>query len=151
MFLKNYQQLQAQRLHAMAKCVKTNGISSMTITRRSQIIMNYHEGTSHNPSYWETNLKEKEKENFHLPRQFNEECYNVIEVFQRERNVNIPMHVWDLQGLGDAIYVQSKEGHEEIVLVRPFMCKICPRMMMPQKITKNIDNNLVTNLTKEII
>lgn len=38
-FLKNYKRLQAQRLHAMARCVKTNGISSMTITRRSYIIM----------------------------------------------------------------------------------------------------------------
>lgn len=33
-FLKNYKQVQAQRLHAMARCVKTNGISSLTITRR---------------------------------------------------------------------------------------------------------------------
>jgi hypothetical protein len=24
-------------------------------------ILDYHEGTSHNPSYWEMNLKEKEK------------------------------------------------------------------------------------------
>jgi hypothetical protein len=48
-----------------------------------------------------------------------------------ERNVNTPMHVWDLQGLGDGIYVQSKEGHEEIVLVRLVMRKICARMMMP--------------------
>lgn len=38
-FLKNYKRLQVQRLHAMARCVKTNGISSMTITRRSYIIM----------------------------------------------------------------------------------------------------------------
>jgi hypothetical protein len=35
MFLKNYKQLQVQRLHVMARCVKTNRISSMTITRRS--------------------------------------------------------------------------------------------------------------------
>jgi hypothetical protein len=90
-------------------------------------LLYYHESTSHNPSYWEMNLKEK----FHLLRQFSEECYNVIKVFQRETNVNIPMHVWDLQGLGDSIYVQSKVGHEEIVLVRPFMCKIYARMMMP--------------------
>lgn len=77
------------------------------------------------------NLKEKETEKFHLPKQFSEECYNVIKVFQMERNVNTPMHVWDLQGLGDGIYVQSKEGHEEIVLVRLVMRKICARMMMP--------------------
>jgi hypothetical protein len=77
------------------------------------------------------NLKEKETEKFHLPKQFSEECYHVIKVFQMERNVNTPMHVWDLQGLGDGIYVQSKEGHEEIVLVRLVMRKICARMMMP--------------------
>jgi hypothetical protein len=31
--LKNCKRLQAQRLHAMARCVKMNGISSITITR----------------------------------------------------------------------------------------------------------------------
>jgi hypothetical protein len=66
----------------------------------------YHEG--HNTSYWEMNFKKKEKDTFHLLRQSNEECYNVIGVFQRQRNVNTPMHVWDLQGLGDGIYLQSK-------------------------------------------
>jgi len=34
-FLKNYKWLQAQQLHAMARCVKTKEISSMTITRGS--------------------------------------------------------------------------------------------------------------------
>jgi hypothetical protein len=71
-------------------------------------ILDYYEGTSHNTSYWEMNLKEKEKDKFHPLRQSNEECYNVIGAFQRQRNVNTPMHVWDLQGLGDGIYVQSK-------------------------------------------
>jgi hypothetical protein len=31
-FLKSYKRLQVQRLHATTRCVKTNGISSMTIT-----------------------------------------------------------------------------------------------------------------------
>lgn len=62
------------------------------------------------------NLKEKEKENFHLPRQFSEECYNVIEVFQRERNVNIPMHVWDLQGHVIVFMCNQKQDMKKLSL-----------------------------------
>jgi hypothetical protein len=30
---------------------------------------------------------------------------HVVETFLGERNVNTPMHVWDLQALNNAIYV----------------------------------------------
>ncbi len=42
-------------------------------------IFNYHKGTGHNTSYWDLSLEDQDK--FHLPRQFNENCYNTIEIF----------------------------------------------------------------------
>jgi hypothetical protein len=49
---------------------------------------------------------------FHLPKLFNENYYNVIEVFQGERNINVVMHVRDLFVEGDGVQ-QSEEQQEE--------------------------------------
>ncbi len=49
----------------------------------------------------------------------------VVKAFLGERNVNTPMHVWDLQALNNAIYVQPKEVHEENVHARSFMQDLC--------------------------
>jgi hypothetical protein len=49
-----------------------------------------------------------EKHNkFHLPKQFNEVCYNhVIHAFQGERNINVVIHVKDFNEQGDGVYTQ---------------------------------------------
>jgi hypothetical protein len=65
----------------MARRVKTNGIVLMVIIER---IANYHIGTCHNTSYEEMML-------------------HVVEAFLGERNVNTPMHAWDLQALDNAV------------------------------------------------
>ncbi len=49
----------------------------------------------------------------HFLKQFNEECYNVIQAFQRERNINVAQHVKDLNAQGDGIYVHQNKEQEE--------------------------------------
>lgn len=40
-------------------------------------ILDYHKGTTrHNASYWYLTIEECDI--FHLPKQYNEDCYNVI-------------------------------------------------------------------------
>jgi hypothetical protein len=39
-----------------------------------------------------------------LPPQFHQKYYDFIEVFQRERVVNIPLHTKDVNVEGDGIY-----------------------------------------------
>lgn len=39
-------------------------------------ILDYHKGTRHNASYWDLIIEECDR--FHLPKQYNEDCYNVI-------------------------------------------------------------------------
>jgi hypothetical protein len=38
--------------------------------------LDYHKGTGHNASYWDLTIEECDR--FHLPKQCNEDCYNVI-------------------------------------------------------------------------
>jgi phosphoglycerate-specific signal transduction histidine kinase len=49
----------------------------------------------------------------HFLKQFNEECYNVIQAFQRERNINIAIHVKDLNAQGNGIYVHQNKKQQE--------------------------------------
>ncbi len=63
-------------------------------------------------SYWDLTLEERDR--FHLPKQYNEDYYNVIEAFQGERRINVPIHVRDLQAEGDGVYasqIEEKEKH----------------------------------------
>ncbi len=48
-----------------------------------------------------------EHDKLHLPRQFDYGFYEVIYVFQGERNVNKLIHVKDLHVDGDANYIAS--------------------------------------------
>jgi hypothetical protein len=45
---------------------------------------------------------------FHLPKWFNEDYYNAIEVFHGKNIINAPIHLKDLQVETDGIYVQHK-------------------------------------------
>ncbi len=74
-------------------------------------MFDYHKGTSHNTSWWDLSSKEPNK--FHFLKQFNEKCYKVIQAFQRERNINVAIHVRDLNAQGDGIYVHQNKEQEE--------------------------------------
>jgi hypothetical protein len=51
-----------------------------------------------------------EKHNkFNLPKQFNENCYNVIQTFQREKNITLLIHVRDLNAQGDELYTTKQK------------------------------------------
>jgi hypothetical protein len=61
-------------------------------------IVDYHKGTGNNTSYLDLSLEKCNK--FHLLKLFNGNYYNVIEVFQGERNIHVVMHVKDLLAKG---------------------------------------------------
>jgi len=87
-------------------------------------IFDYYKGIGHNTSYWELVMEKWDK--LHLPKWFNEDCYNVIEVFHGDRNINAPIHLKDLQIESDGIYVQHKweeENHFPTKLNRSLMCQ----------------------------
>ncbi len=65
-------------------------------------IFDCHKGMGHNTSYWDLSLEDWDK--FHLPKQFNENCYNTIKVFQGEKNINDLLHMKDLNALGDGVF-----------------------------------------------
>jgi hypothetical protein len=47
----------------------------------------------------------EERNMFHLPRQFNKNYYNAIEMFQGERTIDGPLHIKDLHALRDNVYM----------------------------------------------
>lgn len=49
----------------------------------------------------------------HCLKQFNEECYNVIQTFQRERNINVAIDVRDFNAQGDGKNVHQNKEQEE--------------------------------------
>ncbi len=56
----------------------------------------------------------KNHNKFHLPKQFNEDCYNhVICAFQGERSINVVIHVKDFNAQGDGVYTQQNEEQQE--------------------------------------
>jgi hypothetical protein len=69
-----FKQEQNPRHQGMARCAKINGIPSTVIIKRFLTTTKVRA-----TSYWDLSLKDQDK--FHLPRQFNEDCYNTIEVF----------------------------------------------------------------------
>jgi hypothetical protein len=86
----------------MGRCARTSGILS-TVTKK---IFYYHKGTGHNTSCWDLSMKSLTN---HFLKQFNEKCYNVIQAFQRERNIKVAIHVRDLNAQGDGILCTSKQ------------------------------------------
>ncbi len=55
-------------------------------------------------------LSMEEHNKFHLPKQFNEDCYNhVIYAFQGERNISVVIHVKDFNAQRDEVYTQQNE------------------------------------------
>jgi len=47
--------------------------------------------------------------NFHLPKLFSDNYYNVIKAFQGERNINVVMHVRDLLVERDGVQQNEKQ------------------------------------------
>jgi hypothetical protein len=47
----------------------------------------------------------EERNMFHLPRQFNENYYNAIEMFQGEITIDVPLHIKNLHASKDNIYM----------------------------------------------
>jgi hypothetical protein len=47
----------------------------------------------------------EEWDKFHLPKSFNENCYNAIEIFHGESSINAPIHLKDLQVEANGIYI----------------------------------------------
>jgi hypothetical protein len=70
-------------------------------------IYDYHKGTCHNTSYWHLSMEKHNK--FNLPKQFNENCYNVIQTFQREKNINLSIHVRDLNAQRYEVYTTKQK------------------------------------------
>ncbi len=65
-------------------------------------LANYHKGMGNHTCFQD--LTYEKKEYFHLPRQYTQEYYKLIEVFQGEKNINIPLHTRDVNVKGDNIY-----------------------------------------------
>jgi hypothetical protein len=61
----------------------------------------------------------EEQDRLHLPKQYIDDYYNVIEAFQGKRRINVPIHVRDLQAKGDGIYAPEKEEKEEHFPTQP--------------------------------
>jgi len=55
----------------------------------------------------------EERDKLHLLKWFNADCHNVIEVFNGDKNINVPIHLKDLQIESDGIYVQHKWKEED--------------------------------------
>jgi hypothetical protein len=66
-------------------------------------ISNYYKGIGHNTLY--DKLSVEERNMFHVPRQFNKNYYNVIEMFQGERTIDAPLHIKDLHASRDNVYM----------------------------------------------
>jgi len=47
----------------------------------------------------------EERNMFYLPRQFNKNYYNAIEMFQGERTLDAPSHIKDLHASRDNVYM----------------------------------------------
>jgi len=59
------------------------------------------EGTSNHTCFWDLKY---EKECYHLPCQYTREYYELIEIFQGEKNVNVLLYTEDVNAKGDDIY-----------------------------------------------
>jgi hypothetical protein len=55
-----------------------------------------------------------------LPRHFNEDCYNVLQTFQREKNINLSIHVRDLNAQGDEVYTIKQKTIRGKFLMQSF-------------------------------
>jgi hypothetical protein len=52
----------------------------------------------------------EEHDKFHLPKQFNEDCYNhVTYAFQGEINISVVIHVTNFNAQIDGVYTQQNE------------------------------------------
>jgi len=65
-------------------------------------LANYHKGIENHTIFLELSFEEKER--FHLPFHFNQECYNAIEAFQGETVINVPFHMWNVNVKGNGVY-----------------------------------------------
>jgi hypothetical protein len=65
-------------------------------------LANYHKGTRNHTGFWELSFAEKER--FHLPLHFNQECYDAIEAFQGEKAINVPFHMQDVNVKENEVY-----------------------------------------------
>lgn len=81
-------------------------------------IYDYHKGTCRNTSYWHLSMEKCNK--FKLPNQFNEDCHDVIQTFQGERNINFSIHVIAFNAQGNEITQQNRKQQEEHFFVQSF-------------------------------
>jgi len=114
----------------MRRCARTSGIVSIATTRvffitTKGLVIIHLVGTCP----WKSLTN-------HFPKQFNEECYNVIQAFQRERNINIAIHVKDLNAQGDGIYVHQKKEQEEHFPVQSF-CSFMQKLLGKYNVPKD--------------
>ncbi len=65
-------------------------------------LADYHKGTCNHTCFWD--LKHEENECYHLPHQYTRQYYELIEDFQGEKNVNVPIHTRDVNAEGDDMY-----------------------------------------------
>jgi hypothetical protein len=61
-------------------------------------LLDYHKGIGHHNSLLDLFTKKRNQQ--HLLRAFNKECYETIETFQGEHIINALVHVRDLQAKG---------------------------------------------------
>jgi hypothetical protein len=65
-------------------------------------LVDYCKGMGNHTCFWD--LKYEKKECYHLPCQYPREYYELIEVFQGENNVNVPLHTMDVNVEGNNMY-----------------------------------------------
>jgi hypothetical protein len=58
-------------------------------------------------------LKYEKKEHFHLPCEYTWKYYELIEVFRGEKNINVPLHIKDVNVKGDNIYKPPRQEIED--------------------------------------
>ncbi len=81
-------------------------------------IYDYHKGTCHNTSYQHLSMEKHNK--FNLPKQFNDDCHDVIQTFQGEKNINFSIYVVDLNAQGDGIYTTKQKTTRRPFFVQSF-------------------------------
>ncbi len=65
-------------------------------------LIDYHKGIRNHTYFWD--LSFNKKVNFHLPCQFNKKLQELIEAFQGEMSVTMPLHVRDVNVENDGLH-----------------------------------------------
>ena len=73
-------------------------------------IVDYQKGTSHNHEYVSMTPTERVGEG--LPRYCNKQLYDMLNEFQRNRPVFIPLHTQDFQTADDNVYIPDMQHLE---------------------------------------